>query len=76
MGREVENDCDSLIELLRREDIPSRPDRPLLAIIGTIGVGKTTLARKVYQYTTRQKLCLRPGYGCMSPKTCGICQCG
>ena len=48
MGREVENDCNSLIELLRREDIPSRSNRPLSAIIGTIGVGKTTLARKVY----------------------------
>ncbi|OEL24914.1 putative disease resistance protein RGA3, partial [Dichanthelium oligosanthes] len=48
VGREVESDCDSLIELLKREDIPSRPNHPLFAIIGTIGVGKTTLARKVY----------------------------
>ncbi|XP_062189535.1 putative disease resistance protein RGA3 isoform X2 [Phragmites australis] len=46
MGREVEYDSDSLIELLKREDIPNRP---LFAIIGTIGVGKTTLARKVYR---------------------------
>ncbi|GJN07445.1 hypothetical protein PR202_ga25278 [Eleusine coracana subsp. coracana] len=45
VGREVENDSDSLIELLKREDIPNRH---LFAIIGTIGVGKTTLARKVY----------------------------
>ncbi|CAN6199012.1 unnamed protein product [Urochloa humidicola] len=48
VGRDVENDSESLIELLKREDIPSRPNRPVFAIIGTIGVGKTTLARKVY----------------------------
>ncbi|KAJ1290912.1 hypothetical protein BS78_02G279000 [Paspalum vaginatum] len=51
VGREVENDCESLIGLLSREDIPSHLNRPLLAIIGTIGVGKTTLARKLYHRT-------------------------
>ncbi|XP_006657698.1 putative disease resistance protein RGA3 [Oryza brachyantha] len=45
VGREVENDCDTLIQLLKRDYITTCP---LFAIVGTIGVGKTTLARKVY----------------------------
>ncbi|KQK16239.1 putative disease resistance protein RGA3 [Brachypodium distachyon] len=45
VGREVENDCNSLIQLLQRENTISCR---LFAIVGTIGVGKTTLARKVY----------------------------
>lgn len=48
VGREVENDCNSLIQLLNSEHTINCP---LFAIIGTIGVGKTTLARKVYHKT-------------------------
>lgn len=54
----MENDCENLIELLiKGDDIPPQkkrddiPIRPFLAIIGTIGIGKTTLARKVYHKT-------------------------
>ena len=50
VGREVENDCNSLIQLLQREYTTT--SCPLFAVIGTIGVGKTTLARKVYHRAT------------------------
>ncbi|XP_047063159.1 putative disease resistance protein RGA3 [Lolium rigidum] len=50
VGKEVENDCNSLIQLLQREYTTT--SCPLFAVIGTIGVGKTTLARKVYHRAT------------------------
>ncbi|OEL30465.1 putative disease resistance protein RGA3 [Dichanthelium oligosanthes] len=51
IGHYVDKDCDSLIKLLINQQNIYR----LIAIVGMVGIGKTTLARKIYDNISRRK---------------------
>lgn len=55
IGRSVGSECNDLVNLLQRS---REGDHALFAIVGTIGVGKSTLARKIY-HEMRSKFKIR-----------------